>query len=775
MQSNANRVNGNDRPIGRLSGPSAGANSQFDPWILWVTFRRNWLWAVPVGMVLASLAAFGVFKSFVPVYRASHLLEANSQWVVFKDVIPVIEDIAATEKPLFFNSIILDPVLADPALRKAPSLADPEYAEVSLRENLKVTSGGNRRHLVVSYEDSDGVAAATVCNAVVDSYLRQRDAFDQARMVKVERGLEPEIQRWQQEVEQRHHRVQKLSETLVGFAPGQKIAALENESNMTLMAELRSRISDLRVKIAIADASRVSAAGEAEFVPPVEAAVIPSAVVERHVPSEQEILNAINQDAKVSEALSRVAHYKAILLELEDSDIVRIRREYYEEMQGKRDEWTANLETLKAGARERVVAMLNERADAEYERQKIAAKARIESLKEGFEAQRKSKIEAARVEWQRELQKRYADEKKEYEALATQLDVLQKQYDDERSRLEQFGGASADLQLAIDEKQIAMDVLGKLKIRAAAIRTEKQQGGSVQTLAAATPPRIPLESVPTKKLIAVSGGAFCIPFLLGLLWELRVQRVTDSAAVDRSQSLAPVVGEIAQLPSGARNGRGRRIFEESVDALRANLFLSLDTKHTRSIAVVSSMSGEGKSSVASQLALSIAKATDQTVLLVDADLRYPDQHEIFGLEMGPGLSGVLSQTATLEEAVDTSLGSLLHVLPAGRLDRSPHRLISESSMRDFVDRALEKYSFVVIDTAPVLSASESLAVASSVDSTLLCVMRDVSRMDNVNRSMRRLDASGATIAGTVFSGVTAGQYAYRYGSYHYAIAGETDA
>ncbi len=760
-----------------MSGPSAAATPQFDPWILWVTFRRNWLWAVPVGLVLASLAAFGVFKNFVPTYRASHLLEANSQWVVFKDVIPVIEDIAATEKPLFFNSIILDPVLADPALRKAPSLSDPEKAEVNLRENLKVASGGNRRHLLVSYEDSDGVAAAMVCNAVVDSYLRQRDAFDQARMVKVERGLEPEIQRWQQEVEQRHHRVQKLSESLVGFAPDQKVAALENESNLSLMSELRSRISALRVQIGIADASRASAgsADEPEFVPPAEEALVPEVLVERHTPTEDEILNAIRQDSKVAEATSRIAHYKAMLLELEDSGVYRLQREYYEEQQGKRDEWIGKLDSLKAEARERAVAVLNERADAEYERQKIAAKARVEALKEGFEAQRESRVEAARAEWQRGLQKRYADERKEYEGLVTQLNVLQKQYDEERSRLEQFGGATADLQLAIDEKQIAMDVLGKLKIRAAAIRTEKQQGGSVQTLAPATPPRIPLESVPTKKLIAVSGGAFMIPFLIGLLWELRVQRLTDSAAVDRSQSLAPVVGEIAQLPVGARNGKGRRVFEESVDALRANLFLSLETKHTRSIAVVSSMSGEGKSSVASQLALSIAKATDQTVLLVDADLRYPDQHEIFGLEMGPGLSGVLANEATLDQAIDKSLGSLLHVLPAGRLDRSPHRLISESSMRDFVDRALDKYSFVVIDTAPVLSASESLAVASSVDSTLLCVMRDVSRMENVNRSMRRLEASGAAVAGTVFSGVTAGQYAYRYGSYHYAIAGEADA
>jgi capsular exopolysaccharide synthesis family protein len=252
----------------------------------------------------------------------------------------------------------------------------------------------------------------------------------------------------------------------------------------------------------------------------------------------------------------------------------------------------------------------------------------------------------------------------------------------------------------------------------------------------------------------------------GFLWEFRTQRVTDSAMCDKKG--LSVIGEIARLPSHAKSSKGRRVFEESIDTLRASLFLGIETRDTRSIAVVSSMSGEGKSSVASQLALSIAKATGETVLLVDGDLRCPDQHEIFGLEIGPGLSGVLSGKATLLDAIDKSLGNRIHVLPAGPLSGSPHRLLSADKMKKFVEEALETYQYVVLDTAPVLSAGESLAVASAVDATLLCVMRDLSRMENVTRTTRRLEAVGATLAGTVFSGVTARQYAYRYGDYHYS-------
>lgn len=257
----------------------------------------------------------------------------------------------------------------------------------------------------------------------------------------------------------------------------------------------------------------------------------------------------------------------------------------------------------------------------------------------------------------------------------------------------------------------------------------------------------------------------CFPFLFGLLWEFKTQRLTNSSMCDK-QGLA-VIGEIAHLPTGAGSSKGRRVFEESIDTLRSSLFLSVDTKDARTIAVVSSMSGEGKSSVSSQLALSIAKATGETVLLVDGDLRCPDQHDIFGLELGAGLTGVLSGTATLADTVDSSLGDLIHVLPAGPLSSSPHRLITPDKMKAFIEEALKEYKYIVIDTAPVLSAGESLAVASVVDISLLCVMRDVSRMDNVTRTTRRLEAVGATLAGTVFSGVSARQYAYRYGDYNY--------
>jgi tyrosine-protein kinase Etk/Wzc len=78
------------------------------------------------------------------------------------------------------------------------------------------------------------------------------------------------------------------------------------------------------------------------------------------------------------------------------------------------------------------------------------------------------------------------------------------------------------------------------------------------------------------------------------------------------------------------------------------------------------------------------------------------------------------------------------------------------------------YQYIVIDTAPILPAAESLTVTTVADATLLCAMRDVSRSDHVRRTQRRLEAAGANILGTVFSGVPSSVYAYRYGDYRYS-------
>ena len=182
---------------------------------------------------------------------------------------------------------------------------------------------------------------------------------------------------------------------------------------------------------------------------------------------------------------------------------------------------------------------------------------------------------------------------RERDSVAAELAILEEQYNEERDRMEQFGGETAKLQFAQEELEVANAVLLKLRDRIAAIRTERQNGGTVRSLASAQPPNSPVESMPYKKVIMAAGAAFLIPFAIGFLLEFKIQRITDSSTLE-DLPLAPVMGEVARLPSKIRTRKTVRQFEESVDTLRANLLLSTKARDTRSIAVVSSMSGEGK-------------------------------------------------------------------------------------------------------------------------------------------------------------------------------------
>jgi Mrp family chromosome partitioning ATPase len=107
----------------------------------------------------------------------------------------------------------------------------------------------------------------------------------------------------------------------------------------------------------------------------------------------------------------------------------------------------------------------------------------------------------------------------------------------------------------------------------------------------------------------------------------------------------------------------------------------------------------------------------------------------------------------------------VHLLTAGGLDKSPHKLLGTPAFRNLLDEARLSYRYIVIDTPPVLAASESLVVAKQADGTIVCAMRDFSRENHLRLAHARLEATGADTIGVVLNGVPVRNYASRYGSY----------
>ena len=155
------------------------------------------------------------------------------------------------------------------------------------------------------------------------------------------------------------------------------------------------------------------------------------------------------------------------------------------------------------------------------------------------------------------------------------------------------------------------------------------------------------------------------------------------------------------------------------------------------------------------------------MLLIDGDMRSPDIHNVFDVDLEPGLAKVLSGECRLEDAIVTSWNDIVHLLPAGRLTVNPHTLLGNGACKSLLGQIPSCYRYILIDTPPVLSASEALVLAKAADASLVCVMRDVSRVDQLARILKRLEAAGSHPVGMVFSGVSVKDYSYRWGEYSY--------
>jgi capsular exopolysaccharide synthesis family protein len=164
----------------------------------------------------------------------------------------------------------------------------------------------------------------------------------------------------------------------------------------------------------------------------------------------------------------------------------------------------------------------------------------------------------------------------------------------------------------------------------------------------------------------------------------------------------------------------------------------------------------------------LERATESPILLIDGDMRAPDMHRLFDVPLEPGLTKVLEGACSIEEAIVQVGESNLYVLPAGLLRTNPHYLFGNGSRESLRAAIPDRFRYVIIDTPPILAASEALMLAAMADASVVCALRDVSRIDQVRKAYDRLQATGGNPVGLVLNGVPTRSYTHRYGSYGYS-------
>jgi succinoglycan biosynthesis transport protein ExoP len=262
-------------------------------------------------------------------------------------------------------------------------------------------------------------------------------------------------------------------------------------------------------------------------------------------------------------------------------------------------------------------------------------------------------------------------------------------------------------------------------------------------------------------------GLFALVVFGFSFWEFRARRVHALEEVAQGLGI-PLLGTLPRLPAGFRNRRGEAgtardlhyqvLLHESMDVTRTVLLHRAQAVGARVLLVTSASEGEGKTSLASQLAASLARAGHRT-LLVDGDLRKPALHRLFELPLDPGLSELLRGELGVADVVQPTQASRLWVIPAGVWDAHATQGLAQEHTRAIFQELREQYEYIVVDSCPVLPVADALLIAQQTDAVVFSVLREASRLPQVYAAYQRLAGLGVRLLGAVFSGAQGAVYA----------------
>jgi len=254
--------------------------------------------------------------------------------------------------------------------------------------------------------------------------------------------------------------------------------------------------------------------------------------------------------------------------------------------------------------------------------------------------------------------------------------------------------------------------------------------------------------------------------VLRKLLDTKVRSEQDVRALTES----PILGVVAfdqQVPRHPIILRDEPLAapSEAVRRLRTNLqFIDVGNR-PKSIVISSSVPAEGKSTIAINLAVSLAD-TGARIILVDADLRRPSIAEYVGIEGNVGLTTVLIGRANVEDVVQPLGTTTLDLLPSGQIPPNPSELLGSAAMASLLDRLTASYDMVVLDSPPLLPVTDAAVLTKMAGGALVVVGADRIHRPQLQETLGSLQTAGAHLLGIVLNKIDrreAGTYSYESG------------
>jgi polysaccharide biosynthesis transport protein len=704
-------------PVAPRSAPAPAAGPtlpQLDP----VRLLKKYKWVL--GIAAAAGLVFGIAAHYLllftyPIYKSYITYECLPIKSNPADMGPMagsekdFEKFMATQVKVMTSEKIIDMTVSDPTLlSEAPKWTgqfmqggglNTLRASKALKRNLSAAVQGDSRFVQVSFWWTDSTEAAAVLRTVGRTYEAERNRSGKGEVRVQKETIELAIKNAEEAIK----KLQTDKETLLRE---NKIESLE-EAHSSANKEVESVQSTL---VSVRADREALVSQRDEFLNQIQSGTGPT------------IPDTVRKRVEENPTLIQMKH----MINQLDSELTS------KIMQGVKAEHPdfVKLKSLKEGADKRY----------EQERERLlrdAFYAEVDGLKSAVAAR-----EAQEAKLQDRLEKA--------NLRATELTKM-------RTRIEDI---NTEINRRNDSKAKLSDDLSRLEINTV--------GSNASRITLYQDAQIPKAPAFPKVYLMVPLGLFLALGLVGgvvVLLEVIDQRVkgpADVAALPRTRVLG-LIPHSCEDPQACERietvfrDRPSGVLAESFRQLRSQIIKRMSQGGHKTLVVLAPSPDAGTTAIALNLAFSIA-ATDQRVLLIDANFRRPALHKTLGLTEGAGLADVLAGATTLENAVQAS--GPVSVLQAGSADKRIVERLATEPMNTLLRDAAAAYDMVIIDVAPTLVSGDGLALANRCDAAIMVVRAMVDKRGMVARLRSELAETKADLLGVVVNAVrtTAGGY-----------------
>jgi len=708
---------------------------------------RHWWQALALWVIGTSALAAVVYLRFAPTYRSEILLQVVPNEANPFGSLGGSRNYRQTQGTLITTSNVLLAAANDPKVAALPSIRQAQDVEAELKELLKVRVEPGTNLIEVAAESPLPSEAKQIVSAVVDAFLETDAEWSAAKNSRQIEKLETYAEELDAEIAQLEGelvamaRESKTPFFLLDRVDGGRRARGDADATQTeaetdesdgrytvglhQYAELHQRLLDLELQQRQAEADLETVRRQASAV------ADPQLWIDRQVETQfQAQPDVQNLRAEYRDLTARIDEFERRYRSRSDPSYRNLIAQQQELTRRYNELWT-QLEPLIRSQLE------TQRLDpSALIRQAEAKVARLESERGVIEQQ----LERLEVD-QRELG----------------TDSLKMSF--LNTKLQEHRAMRSQVSLRLEQMQF--DARGQGRI----IQVNEARAGGKPT------------SDKRTKFLALTPLAM-LGLVLGLvtLVEMRAGRVSDTEAL--SGRVAAEVFSVPPLPT-ARSGQ-RRLGKSGTEAQFEQFVQQLDHLRValcgegglegrgRCVMITSASGGEGKTTLAAQLAVRCAEAGASTVL-IDADLRRATLGRLFEVPECPGLSDVLRGDASLEDAlVPISQVGGCQLLPAGSPESNPNRILRGKAFGPMLERLRRSFDVVIVDTSPVLPVPDALILGRFADGAVLAARHDQSRFPAVERANHLLAGAGISVLGVVVNGArpTGAQ------SYHYSYRTE---